>query len=519
MSSARTRLGVALLVACAVAAGCELVVSSVERRPFAEDGGSGGTGGTAAGSGGTGETAGGAGAGGGGGGDEPVCGSPDTGPTGLSCVGLADSCGPGEDEDCCANLLVPCGTYFRSYDGLDYPDDNYPATVSDFYLDRFEVTVGRFRAFVDVGKGTEQDPSSDGEGAHEFIPGSGWQPAWNTELPFDTVALKAALKCNATNQTWTDSPGANENKPINCVSWYLAFAFCAWDGGRLPTEAEWNYAAAGGDQQRYFPWSDPYPPGSTDINDTYAVHDYCCGIPEVGSRSPKGDGRWGQADLAGSMWEWNLDWYGTYPTPCNDCANCESVFAQVLRGGSWYTTANYLRSARRYFRTPTERDGLIGLRCARNTGSACEGGDLTEFGSNAACDECANAACCEQVEAFVNNPTQTTYGDLVDCARGETSPGPCYDDCTFSICESNLAIPVIGDACTACLSTSGCCDAWDACCAEQSGDCGGDCDTDFACLTSFDPVGDGCCDITEFATWDTCVGTYCSDVCWDSECG
>ena len=78
---------------------------------------------------------------------------------------------------------------------------------------------------------------------------------------------------------------------------------------------------------------------------------------------------------------------------------------------------------------------------------------------------------------------------------------------------------MIGDACTACLDTNGCCDAWDACCAESSGDCGGDCDTDFACLNSADPVGDGCCDIAEFGTWDTCVGTYCSDVCWDSECG
>jgi hypothetical protein len=67
------------------------------------------------------------------------------------------------------------------------------------------------------------------------------------------------------DMTWTDTVGPNENLPMNCVPWYKAFAFCVWDGGRLPTEAEWNYAATGGNEQRKYPW------GSTAPDDALAV--------------------------------------------------------------------------------------------------------------------------------------------------------------------------------------------------------------------------------------------------------
>jgi len=106
----------------------------------------------------------------------------------------------------------------------------HSVTVSGFALDQFEVSVGRFRRFVEAYPGSKPVALA---GAHPLIPGSGWQAAWDGNLPLDQAALMSSLKCDTTNQTWTDTVGTNEAMPINCVNWYQAFAFCAWDHGRL----------------------------------------------------------------------------------------------------------------------------------------------------------------------------------------------------------------------------------------------------------------------------------------------
>jgi formylglycine-generating enzyme required for sulfatase activity len=260
---------------------------------------------------------------------------------------------------------VPGGTFARTYDGVDFLDAKYAATVSAFYLDRYEVTIGRFRKFVNAGLGTQANPPAMGAGAHARIDGSGWNSAWNAKLPANTAGLRTALQCYADYQTWTDTSGNNEQKPVNCLDWYTAFAFCAWDGGRLPTEAEWNYAASGGSEQRYYPWSRP--PNSTAIDDSYAA--YCggtCTMLNVGSKSPKGDGRWGQSDLGGNVWEWTLDSTdGTYAVPCRDCAGVPSGPYRAFRSGSNDDIAATLRSAVRHIYAPEYR-GVVGARCARS---------------------------------------------------------------------------------------------------------------------------------------------------------
>ena len=305
--------------------------------------------------------------------------------TPLSCAGLAQTCGPSGDEDCCSTATpIPGGTLFRSYDVASdgmYPSMSYPATVSPFVLDRFEVTVGRFRKFVAAGMGTRESPPPAGAGAR-FLNGAenqgGWDSAWDGSLAADSSALIAAVKCAADFQTWTDTPSGTEALPINCVTWHEAFAFCAWDEGFLPTEAEWNYAAAGGNEQRAYPWSSPpsaltidcasanyrvdSPPGTSCLNGTVGA------VRRVGSESPRGDGRWGQTDLAGNVWEWILDQYGPYEVPCDDCSNL-TVSSPSMRGGHFGDTASFLRGSFRNYASAQDgnRRYSVGMRCARFT--------------------------------------------------------------------------------------------------------------------------------------------------------
>jgi formylglycine-generating enzyme required for sulfatase activity len=278
--------------------------------------------------------------------------------------------------------VIPGGTYFRSYDAgsnnSGYTSQAYPATVSTFVLDTYEITVGRFRKFVAA---YAQNMIAAGAGKNPNNPSDpGWDSAWNGSLPANAAALETAVACSATYQTWTPSAGANENQPMNCIDWYEANAFCIWDGGRLPTEAEWNYAAAGGSEQRAYPWGAAAPDCTyanflrSDGNGGSTPADYCVqpGAPNnVGSESPKGNGKWGQADLGGNVWEWTLDWYADpYPqVSCVDCAYTNGTLTRVVRGGGFSTFAWTLLSSVRSNGAPADIGGgnyNLGSRCARN---------------------------------------------------------------------------------------------------------------------------------------------------------
>jgi hypothetical protein len=145
---------------------------------------------------------------------------------------------------------------------------------------------------------------------------------------------------------------------MNCVSWYEAYAFCIWDGGFLASEAEYVYAAAGGSEQRRYPWG-ATEPGTTS---QYAV--YNCSYPDgattcdgngttrniapVGT-AKLGAGRWGHLDLVGNLMEWYLDWFApSYGSPCKDCANLADGSGRALRDGYFASTeAALLRSSYR----------------------------------------------------------------------------------------------------------------------------------------------------------------------------
>lgn len=324
--------------------------------------------------------------------DDDECSSGVCGSGGLctppSCVGLADDvC---EGESCCTSLFVPGGTYERGR-GSETCDtcvqgcpsiegdcegattDERPehrATIAGFELDKYEVTVGRFRRFYNAYPGSK--PVRD-DGAHPLVFGSGWQDDW--VLPVNQVALEETAACDQNLATWTHSAGDNEALPMNCTSWFMAFAFCAWDGGRLPTEAEWEYAAAGGSEDRLYPWGDASPDASLAVYDCNGsgTPGTCtpADILPVGS-IPDGGARWGHQDLAGSMWEWVLDWHNIYHS--TDCTNdtCVSLDEEastegiVVRGGSWQDLPTFLRAADRDYRAPTVTNPIVGFRCARS---------------------------------------------------------------------------------------------------------------------------------------------------------
>ncbi len=276
------------------------------------------------------------------------------------------TCGPAGNDDCCATAAVTGGTYDRSNTA------GAAATVSDFQLDKYEVTVGRLRAFVSAGKGTQAMPPAAGAGANPHLAQSGWSATFDASLPTTTAALRAQLKCDATFATWTDNPGGNESRPANCVSWYVAFAYCASMGGRLPTEAEWNYAAAGGAEQRTYPFT-----GTLDETKASYFVDatkQCfgdgtngCSLADlivVGTKAA-GNGKYGQSDLAGNLREWTLDGYNaTYATPCSDCADLDAGGDRVNRGGAYSDSAPGLATSLRNHSLPTTRATTVGFRCA-----------------------------------------------------------------------------------------------------------------------------------------------------------
>lgn len=188
-------------------------------------------------------------------------------------------------------------------------------------------------------------------------------------LPPDAEALRAELAscggaCSVEDRevfpTWTDEPGENESKPINCLTWYVAFAFCAWDGGWLPSDEDWRRAAEGGDERTYA-WGDGEPDGAHAVYDCRADGSRAgaCAASDIANAGspPLGDGAWGHADLTGSLWEWIFD----------RASSDEEGERRGRRGAGFRSDVEDLplRSTYGAHFSPTCSSDEIGLRCAR----------------------------------------------------------------------------------------------------------------------------------------------------------
>jgi len=260
------------------------------------------------------------------------------------CEGCSPSCGMGEECICgyCVNIEwipIPGGAFMMgSPEGVG-EDDEHPrhqVSVPDFEMLRSEVTVSQYQYCVDSGVCIE--PYSPGD-------------------------------CG----TWCDRcnwgvPG-RDDYPVVCIDWHQAVDFCIWAVGRLPTEAEWEYAARSGGQDIAYPWGDQQATCEYAVMSDQFGGGYGCGLWHewpVCSK-PAGNTSQGLCDMAGNVWEMVQDyWHYDYISAPSDGSAWEdpSSHARVRRGGAWDYMADSLRAVER-----KEGGGFVdntGFRCARN---------------------------------------------------------------------------------------------------------------------------------------------------------
>ncbi len=248
-------------------------------------------------------------------------------------------------------VFVKGGTFKMGCTGeqSDCGDDEKPVhtvTMDDFYMGKYEVTVARFKKFIDA-TGYETDAEKNG---YSWI----WDGEWKKK---NGVDWRCDVKGNRRNSS-------TYNNPVINVSWNDAVAFCKWlskETGqhyRLPTEAEWEYAARGGNRSSGYKYA-----GSNNI-DQVAWYWENSGkkTHPVGQKKPN---ELGIYDMSGNVWEWCSDWYGKNyygSSPQNNPQGPSSGSYRVARGGSWSYYARDCRVAYRYGLSPGFRIIYLGFR-------------------------------------------------------------------------------------------------------------------------------------------------------------
>ena len=245
-------------------------------------------------------------------------------------------------------------------DGMPFEGPVHRVTVKSFWMDEREVTVNDFRRFVEA-TGYETE-------AEKF----GWSVVFDVK-----------------NGEWTRVDGANwhrpegrdstpgPDEPVVQVSWNDANAYAKWAGKRLPTEAEWEFAARGGLVGKKYAWGDELRPGGKPVANWWqgsfpeknTGEDGFLGRAKVGSFEPNGFGLY---DIAGNVWEWTSDWYSENyygNSPSDDPKGPSAGVERSIRGGSWMCAENFCSNYRVAARSHSSPDtGLnnLGFRCVKD---------------------------------------------------------------------------------------------------------------------------------------------------------
>jgi eukaryotic-like serine/threonine-protein kinase len=265
-------------------------------------------------------------------------------------------------------VLVPGGKFFMGSDEPEFKlwQPSHKTFIDTFCIDVHEVTAGEYQACSDQGE-CKRPPD---------VPNYP-KTAGTSDADHEKKRTAYAELCNF-------GKAGRENHPINCVNWYMAESYCAFKKRRLPTEAEWEFAARGSDGRK-FPWGNDAStaermnaggaeftrwekahglPASARLYDT---DDGFEGTAPVGS-FPNGKTKFGADDFIGNVWEWTSDWFEIYkPDEVINPKGAPNGDRKAIRGGA-FNGGNllWLNPAFRFHQVPDATTPVIGFRCAMN---------------------------------------------------------------------------------------------------------------------------------------------------------